>query len=40
VREVVAHTPDGLARTFRSDDLLTDPDVLPGFSCIVRDLFE
>jgi Uma2 family endonuclease len=37
---VVAHTPDGLARTFRSHDLLADPDVLPGFSCTVRDLFE
>jgi Uma2 family endonuclease len=37
---VVAHTPDGLARTYRSGDLLTDPDVLPGFSCVVKDLFE
>jgi Uma2 family endonuclease len=38
-REVVAHTPDDLARTFRSDDLLTAPDVLPGFSCVVKELF-
>lgn len=39
-REVVAHTPDGLARTYREGDLLTAPDVLPGFSCKVSDLFE
>ncbi len=38
-REVVAHTPDGLARTHRSDDILTTPDVLPGFSCPVAALF-
>lgn len=38
-REVVAHTPDNLARTFRGDDLLIAPDVLPGFSCAVNELF-
>ena len=38
-REVVAHTPDNLARTYRADATLTAPDVLPGFSCRVADLF-
>ncbi len=38
-REVVAHTPDNLARTYRADDLLTAPDLLPGFACRVADLF-
>jgi Uma2 family endonuclease len=38
-REIVAHTPDGLARTFREDELLVAPEVLPGFSCPVRNLF-
>ncbi len=38
-RAVVAHTPDGLARTFRTDDLLAAPDLRPGFSCIVGELF-
>lgn len=38
-REVIAHTADGLARTHRGDDLLTNPDVLPGFSCPVQELF-
>jgi Uma2 family endonuclease len=38
-REVVAHTPDGLARTYNSEDILEFPDVLPGFSCKVAELF-
>jgi Uma2 family endonuclease len=38
-RELVAHTPDGLARTYRSDETFTAPDVLPGFSCAVAELF-
>ena len=38
-REVVAHTPDGLARTYTEDDILEHPDVLPGFSCKVAELF-
>jgi Uma2 family endonuclease len=38
-RVIVAHTPDNLARTYRADDLLTAPDVLPGFACRVTDLF-
>ncbi len=39
-REVVAHTADGLARTYSADDILEHPDVLPGFSCKVAELFE
>jgi hypothetical protein len=36
---LIAHTPDGLARTFRNDEVFTSPDVLPGFSCRVSELF-
>jgi Uma2 family endonuclease len=38
-RELVAHTPDGLARTYRGDELFTGPTVLTGFSCFVSELF-
>ncbi len=38
-REVVAHTPDGLVRTYSEDAVLEHPDVLPGFSCKVAELF-
>lgn len=38
-REVIAHTPDGIARTFAAGDTLSFPDVLPGFSCTVDELF-
>jgi len=38
-REIVAHTPDDLARTYHADDILTAPDVLPGFACPVADFF-
>ena len=38
-QEVVAHTPDGLARTLAAGDTLSAPDVLPGFSCTVAELF-
>jgi len=38
-RELVAHTPDGLARTYRSGETFTAPDVLPGFSCAVAEIF-
>lgn len=38
-REVVVHTPDGLARAYSGDDRLEDAAVLPGFSCPVTDLF-
>jgi Uma2 family endonuclease len=38
-QEVVVHTPDGIARTYRGNDLLEFPDVLPDFSCTVAELF-
>jgi Uma2 family endonuclease len=38
-KEVVAHTPDGLARTVSGDAVLEDAAVLPGFSCPVANLF-
>jgi len=38
-REVVVHTPDGLARTYGSEDVIEYPDILPGFSCKVSELF-
>jgi Uma2 family endonuclease len=39
-QEVVAHTPDGLARTYGRDDILEAATVLPGFTCAVQMLFE
>ena len=38
-REVVVHTPDGMARTFGANDVIEYPEVLPGFSCRVAELF-
>lgn len=38
-REVVVHTPDGLARTYGSSDTLERFDVLPGFTHPVTELF-
>ena len=38
-REVIAHTPDGLARTFREGDILQDPSLLPGFAHTVAEFF-
>jgi Uma2 family endonuclease len=39
-REVIAHTPDGIARTYSAYDSLEFLDVLPGFTCTVAELFE
>jgi Uma2 family endonuclease len=39
-REVIVHTPDGLARTYSSTDTLAFPDILPHFTCTVAELFE
>ena len=39
-REVIEHTPDGLARTRSENDTLENEAVLPGFSCVVRELFK
>jgi Uma2 family endonuclease len=38
-REVIVHTPDGLARAFGPEATLVSPDLLPGFSCPVQELF-
>ncbi len=38
-RLVVAHYPDGTARTLREADALSGEAVIPGFSCQVRDIF-
>jgi Uma2 family endonuclease len=38
-REVIAHTPDGFARTFGPADTLESPEVLPGFACAVAEIF-
>ncbi|HYN88722.1 MAG TPA: Uma2 family endonuclease [Ardenticatenaceae bacterium] len=38
-REIIAHTPDGLARTSGPGDVFEHPDVLPGFTCPVGELF-
>jgi Uma2 family endonuclease len=39
-REVIAHTPDGLARTFGPEAILAFPEILPGFTCSITELFD
>lgn len=39
-QEVVAHTADGIARSYSRNDILDAPTVLPGFRCVVSALFE
>jgi len=38
-RTVRVHRPDGPGATLRADDELTGDEVLPGFHCLIRDLF-
>lgn len=38
-RELLVHTPDGLARTYGAEATLTRPELLPGLSVAVKDLF-
>jgi Uma2 family endonuclease len=38
-QEVVVHTADGVARTYSGEHVLEYPEILPGFSCKVIDLF-
>jgi Uma2 family endonuclease len=38
-REVMVHTPDGVARTFDESAALEAPELLPGFRCTVAALF-
>ncbi|WP_435016094.1 Uma2 family endonuclease [Tundrisphaera sp. TA3] len=39
-REVIAHLPDGRAWAIAAGDRLESPEILPGFSCAVADLFD
>ena len=38
-QEVVVHTADSVARTHTAEQVLEYPDLLPGFSCNVAELF-
>jgi Uma2 family endonuclease len=38
-REVIAHTPDGLARTYGPSTTLKMPELLPGFALAISELF-
>ncbi|NNJ13245.1 Uma2 family endonuclease [Chloroflexales bacterium ZM16-3] len=38
-REVIAHTPDGMARTYGPGETLEMPELLPGFSLAISELF-
>ena len=38
-QRVTVHTPDGLARTYGLEATLTMPDLLPGFSLLIKELF-
>lgn len=38
-RTVRAHRPDGTATLLRESDALTAPDILPGFTCPIAELF-
>jgi Uma2 family endonuclease len=38
-REVIAHTPDGLARAYGPGATLEMPELLPGFSLAISELF-
>ena len=39
-REVIIHTPDGVARTYGLGDTLAFSEILAGFDCSVAELFE
>jgi Uma2 family endonuclease len=39
IQEVIVHTPNGIARSYNGDVILEAPDVLPGFTCVVAELF-
>ena len=39
-REVIVHTPDGIAKTYNTNALITGFEVLPNFTCVVASLFE
>ena len=39
-RRVVIHHPDGTAVTYTGDDVITDEELLPGFSLPLSEIFE
>jgi Uma2 family endonuclease len=39
-KQVEAHTPDGIMRIFRVDDLLEAKELIPGFQCVINELLE
>jgi Uma2 family endonuclease len=39
-QEVIAHTPDGLARTYSRHDVLAHFEILPEFTCAIAELFQ
>jgi Uma2 family endonuclease len=40
IREVIAHTPDGLARTYSQHEVLAHFDILPEFTCAIAELLQ
>ena len=40
LRQVHAHTPDSPLRIFKAEDALESETVLPGFRCLVSEIFE
>jgi Uma2 family endonuclease len=39
-QEVIAHTPDGLARTYSRHDVLAHFEILPEFTCAIAEIFQ
>ena len=39
-RRVIIHRPDGAAATYTGDDVITDEELLPGFSLPLSEIFE
>ena len=39
-RRVIIHRPDGTATTYTGDDVITDEELLPGFSLPLSEIFE
>jgi Uma2 family endonuclease len=39
-QEVIAHTPDGLARTYSRHEVLAHFDILPEFTCAIAELLQ
>ena len=40
IRRVIIHRPDGTATTYTGDDVITDEELLPGFSLPLSEIFE